>query len=152
MQCDESLSEEAFFIPTWVFTSFLWSIHISKVEKIWEDSLDLIPLPSPSVKILIIGRGNKAKHWWVMSASFLFSRVCWQGLAMFCLYTTSKQNLNFLFLFFQQNINVCCHQTFFPTSLFTAPSNVLPLHHKPTFLPIIQNFTEGEIFFYFTKL
>ena len=34
--------------------------------------------------------GNKAKHCWVMSTNFLFSKVCWQRPAIFCLYTSSK--------------------------------------------------------------
>ena len=34
--------------------------------------------------------GNKAKHCWVMSTNFLFSKVSWQCPAMFCLYTSSK--------------------------------------------------------------
>ena len=34
--------------------------------------------------------GNKAKHCWVMSTNFLFSKLCWQRPAMFCLYTSSK--------------------------------------------------------------
>ena len=33
---------------------------------------------------------NKAKHCWVMSTNFLFSKVCWQHPAMFCLITSSK--------------------------------------------------------------
>ena len=33
--------------------------------------------------------GNKAKHCWVMSTNFLFSKVCWQCPAMFNLYTSS---------------------------------------------------------------
>ena len=40
----------------------------------------------------------KAKHCWVMSTNFLFSKVCWQHLAMFCLYNScelSPNNLNF---------------------------------------------------------
>ena len=60
-----------------------------KVEKIWEDSLDLIPSPSTSVNIQIIAVkftwGNKEKHCWV-----LFLKVCWQRSAMFFLYTSSK--------------------------------------------------------------
>ena len=28
--------------------------------------------------------GNEAKHCWVMSTTFLFSRACWQCPAMFC--------------------------------------------------------------------
>ena len=42
---------------------------------------------------LLMGKftwGNKAKHCWVMSTNFLFSKVCWQCPAMFCLYTSSK--------------------------------------------------------------
>ena len=34
--------------------------------------------------------GNKAKHCWVMSTNFLFSKVCSQCPAMFWLYTSSK--------------------------------------------------------------
>ena len=34
--------------------------------------------------------GNKAKHCWVMSTNFLFSKVCWQLLAMFCIYNSCK--------------------------------------------------------------
>ena len=34
--------------------------------------------------------GNKAKHCWVMTTNFLFSKVCWQRPAMVCLYTSSK--------------------------------------------------------------
>ena len=44
-----------------------------KVKKIWEDSLDSIPSPSPSWKFkLLAGKftwGNKEKHWWVMSTN-----------------------------------------------------------------------------------
>ena len=36
-----------------------------------------------------------------------------------------------------QNIALHFQQTFFPKSLLTAPSNVLPLHFKPTFLCLI---------------
>ena len=32
---------------------------------------------------------NKAKHCWVMSTNFFFSKVCWQCPAMFCLHTSS---------------------------------------------------------------
>ena len=45
----------------------------------------------------------------------------------------------FFFLFFQQNIDGHC-----PKSLWTAPSNVLPLHFKPTFPPLVWIFTEDE--------
>ena len=33
---------------------------------------------------------NKAKHCCVMSTNILFSKVCWQRPAMFCLYNSSK--------------------------------------------------------------
>ena len=42
--------------------------------------------------------GVKAKHCWALSTNFLFSKVCCQHPAMFCLYTSSKlyrHNLNF---------------------------------------------------------
>ena len=32
----------------------------------------------------------KAKHCWVMSTNFLFSKVCWHRPAKFCFYTSSK--------------------------------------------------------------
>ena len=67
----------------------------------------MIPSSSHSVKIQLIGGkfiwSNKAKHCWVMSTNFLFSKVCWQ-----------------------------------------MPSNVLLLHLKQTFPPIIWIFTEGD--------
>ena len=104
----------------------------NKVEKILKGSLDLIPLPSPSMKIQIMDgkvclrckgkttfenkkfeitqqclalipqvnfpTNNLNFHWrwrwWdqiqAMSTNFLFSKVCRQCLAMFCLYTSSK--------------------------------------------------------------
>ena len=43
-----------------------------KVEKILKGSLDLIPSPSPLVKIQIIGR----KFYLVMSTNFFFSKAC----------------------------------------------------------------------------
>ena len=36
---------------------------------------------------------NTAKHCWVMSTNFLFSKVYWQRPAMFCLSTSSKLSL-----------------------------------------------------------
>ena len=41
----------------------------SKVEKILKGSLDVIPSPSPAVKIQIMG-GKVAKHCWVLSTNF----------------------------------------------------------------------------------
>ena len=62
----------------------------------------MVSLPSPSVKIQIIGGkftwDKKAKHCWVMSTNVLFSKVCWHHPSMFCLITFSKlspNNLNF---------------------------------------------------------
>jgi hypothetical protein len=50
----------------------------------------------------------------------------------------SRESLNFLFLFFRQNIAGRCQQTLpCPISLLSTPSNVLPSHLKPTFLTII---------------
>jgi len=41
-----------------------------KIEKIQEDCLGLIPSPSPSVKIQIMGgKGVKAKNCWVLSTN-----------------------------------------------------------------------------------
>ena len=56
----------------------------------------------------------------------------------------SHEHLNFCFYFFRQNIAGCYQQTFCPKGLLTAPNNVLPLHPKPTFPPIIWIFTEGD--------
>ena len=55
--------------------------------------MDLIP--SPSVKIPWY---NKAKHFWVMSTNFLFSKVCWQYRQCFAFTPKSNfpaHNLNF---------------------------------------------------------
>ena len=71
-----------------------------KVDKILKCSLDLIPSPSPSVKIQIVG-----------------GKVCLR-----CKGKTLLGIVNKLFVF---------------KSLLTKPSNVLPLHLKQTFLPII---------------
>ena len=70
-----------------------WQFN-DKVEKILKGSLDLIPSPSLQWKFkLWAGKftwGNKAKHCWVISSNFLFSKICWQRPAMFCLYTSSQ--------------------------------------------------------------
>ena len=48
-----------------------------KIEKILQDILDLIPSPSPSVKIQIVGvKGVKAKHYWALSTNILYLKVC----------------------------------------------------------------------------
>ena len=39
--------------------------------------------------------GVKAKHCWALSTNYLYSKVCWQHPAMFCLYTFPAHNLNF---------------------------------------------------------
>jgi hypothetical protein len=42
-----------------------------KVENILKGSLDLIPSPSPSVTIQIMGgKGVKTKHCWMLSTNF----------------------------------------------------------------------------------
>ena len=71
------------------------SYVLIKVEKILKGSLDLISSTSPSVKIQIIG-GKFCLR--CEGKTFLFSKVCWQRPAIFCLYTSSKLshlNLNF---------------------------------------------------------
>ena len=71
----------------------------SKVKKILKGSLDLIS--SPSVKIQIMSGkfdwGVQAKHCWALSTNLLYSKVCWQHPAIFCLYTLPAHghNLNF---------------------------------------------------------
>ena len=80
----------------------VWNVRSDrtiKLEKILKDSLDLIPSPSPSVKIQIIG-GN---YWQELGKKLL-------------------DDVNNFFVF---------------KSLLTIPSNVLPLHLKQNFLPII---------------
>ena len=44
----------------------------------------------------------------------------------------------------RQNIAGWCQQNFVFKSLLTTPRNVLPLHLKQTFPPIIRIFTDGE--------
>ena len=76
----------------------LWFLpqHLGKVEKILKGSLDLIPPPSPSVKIQLIAGifawGVKAKHWWALSTNFWKQKVCWHHPAMFCLISSSKHS------------------------------------------------------------
>ena len=43
------------FVDNYVSVYFSWKFQKGKVEKIEEDSLDLISSPSPTVKIQIIG-------------------------------------------------------------------------------------------------
>ena len=69
-------------------------LKVYKAEKILKGSLNSIPSPSPSLnsnygwesllEVYIL-----AKHCWVLSTNFLFSKVCWQCLAMFCLYSSN---------------------------------------------------------------
>ena len=80
---------------------------VSKVKNILKGSMDSIPLPSPSVKIQIIG-----------------GKVCLR-----CKGKTLLSVVNKLFVF---------------KSLLTMHINVLLLHLKQTFLPIIWIYTEGE--------
>ena len=55
----------------------------------------------------------------------------------------SCEHFNFLFSFFGQTLLGIVNKLFGIKSLLTTPSNVLPLHLKPTFPPIIWIFTEG---------
>ena len=43
--------------------------------------------------------GNNAKQNWVMSTNFLLSKVFWQSLPMFCLYTSSKLSRPIIWIF-----------------------------------------------------
>ena len=57
--------------------------------------MDLIPSPSEKFKFLAwkFTWGNKAKHCWVMSTNFLFSKVFWQvDNAQQCLAFTPQAN------------------------------------------------------------
>ena len=48
----------------------------SKVKNILEDSLDLIPSPSPSVKIQIMGgKSGLSKHCWALSIIFFVQEI-----------------------------------------------------------------------------
>ena len=67
----------------------------AKVETILEQRDDYFSPPSIFVKIQIVGANLKPTLClpWTMSDMvkyFLFSKVCWQHPAMFCLYTSSK--------------------------------------------------------------
>ena len=56
-----------------------------------------MPSHSPSLKIQIMGgRGVKAKHCWVLSTNFLFSKVCWQQPAMFAFISQRNFSPNIL--------------------------------------------------------
>ena len=68
----------------------------------------MIPSPSPSVKIKIIG-----------------GKV-------------------YVLEVIRHNIAGWCQQTFVFKSLLSTPSNILPLHLKQTFLPIVWIFTGGK--------
>ena len=69
------------FILNQLFTIWFLQFLISnKVENISNGSLDLIPSPSPAVKIDIMGG----------KVYFLLSKVCSQHPPMFCFYTSSK--------------------------------------------------------------
>ena len=101
---DSSLPKEPIIQPTrsvWPLQDTVTNpqSHYSKVEKISKGSLDSISLPSPSVKIQIMGGKVclrcKGKHCWALTTNFLYSKVCWKHPAMFCLYKFPAHNLNF---------------------------------------------------------
>ena len=58
--------------------------------------MDLIPSPSHSVKIQIMGRtGVKAKHCWMLSTNLWIQQFVDKCPAMFCLYLSSKLEFEF---------------------------------------------------------
>ena len=78
-----------------IFLKSLFSIYCCyKVEKILKDSLDVIPSPSPSVKIQIMGGKVclrcKGKTLLGIVNKLWKQKVCWHHPAMFCLITSSK--------------------------------------------------------------
>ena len=94
-------------LSPWSISCDLPSTTTGKVEKILKGSLDLIPSPSPSVKIQIMG-----------------GKVCLRCKGKTLLGVVNKLLIT--------------------KSLLTSPNNVLPLHLKQTFRPIIWIFTEGD--------
>ena len=78
------------FFPKWKQVD-LKKMPNCKVEKILKGKLDSILSPSPSVKVQIMGgkvclRG-KGKLLPGIVNKLLYSNVCWQHPAIFCLYT-----------------------------------------------------------------
>ena len=89
------------FQPKWK-TFWDWAIFnfshqvfsIGKAEKILKGSLDSIPSPSPLVQIQIKGGTVCLRH--KSKKLYLYSKVCWQHPAMFCLHTFPAHISNFL--------------------------------------------------------
>ena len=110
--CQKSCARFALFYRTFAWTSkswiWFWSpktgkskiIHLhsdklgDKVERILKGSLDLIPSPSPSVKIEIMNGKVclrcKGKTLLDIVNKLLKRKFCWHHPAMFCLITPSK--------------------------------------------------------------
>ena len=88
-------------------------------------------IQSPSVKIQIIARKftwvNNAKHCWVMSTNFLFSKVSWQCPAIFCLthqLDFPANNLNFHWWWWDQIQAIFLNLFYFsPPEYFDSKSN-----------------------------
>ena len=69
----------------------------SKVKKILKDSLDFSHPLQWKFKLCAgnFAWGVKAQRSWASPTNFLYSKVCWQYPAMFCLYTFPAHNLDF---------------------------------------------------------
>ena len=90
---------EVFFKSNWNLVIFSKVICQSEVEKILKGSLDLISLPSPSVKIQIKGKKvclrRKGKTLLgIVKKLFSFKSLLTTS-SSFCLYTFPAHNLNF---------------------------------------------------------
>ena len=75
----------------------VWRYLGCKVEKFQKGSLDLIPSPSPLVKIQYVG--VKICLRCKGKTLFFFSKVCWYHPAMFCLITLSKLFRQLIWIF-----------------------------------------------------
>ena len=82
------LTEKWLYVLTNLQVCYLNFLQDFKVEKILEGCLDLIPSPSLSVKIQIMGTKVCLR---CKCKTLLFSKVCWHRPAMFCLITSSKR-------------------------------------------------------------
>ena len=85
---------------SWLYLRFLnsWFIKVKKkIEKIeWISSHHLHLQWKFKLWAGKFAWDIKAKHCWVLSTNFLFSKVYWQHSAMFFLYTSSKFSCPYL--------------------------------------------------------
>ena len=83
-------------------------LSLFKVENILKGSLVLIPSPSTSVKIKIMGRkvclSCKGKTLLGLSTNFWKQKVWWHRPAMFCLITSSKLSWRWRWWYWNQAI------------------------------------------------